>query len=233
MCTHVGVTLRKLQLVQFLAFASTSSVLVCNKASQSTLSSSLVKSIYTLYPRNDAESLYDKNAGLNAQIPLNAAPFFSPNSNVDIHADYVLTVDPASPNLAFSNLDSAHTVWTALSFVSSSTAATLVACVVAGVNTSLSVCASDAFMGLTSSSMSSTAPMFHVLAGAPLTVASNSFLLSQQSLTPDLIFDASLVQSASTPTGNLVRTTLPGSRDMGWGFVLNGCALPYVTIRLR
>jgi len=65
-----------------------------------------------------------------------------------------------------------------------------------------------------------------------MTISKTSFLQSQQNLAPDVVFGATLQQQASNPKGRLIRTTLPGTRDATWGFAMQGCMLPLLTLRV-
>lgn len=46
------------------------------------------------------------------------------------------------------------------------------------------------------------------------------------------MFGKALQQQASNPKGRLVRTIQPGSRDATWGFLIQGCSLPLLTLRV-
>ena len=153
---------------------------------------------------------------VNARMPLSEVPFFAGQTTVTM--DHTFAGDPTSVESgAFAGLDRQRVLWTRLVLATQSKLGAA---------------------GRTCGTMTDCLNV-HWLVGVPpslldtsLVVASNTLLLNQQGLAPDLVFDDGLAQSAFAPGGNLVRTSLPGSRNVGWGFVLRGCAVPNITVRV-
>ena len=225
---------------------SADDVLLCNGGSP--LNAGLIDEVLARYPAvaqgADVEKyVQDSLSGLNARIPAIRAPQFIktqpkyPAAVPDnLYVDYALVADPSLYGTAFGSLNGRTTLWTTFGLSSAdlqSNATLTAAC------TPSSALSASAVCGLNPNSNNDKYDEDRVLfrptwlAGAAMGVDRSTLLRVQQSLAPDLTFDDGLALQAASPDGNLVRTTMPGSRDAVWGFVLKGCALPVVTLRMR
>ena len=162
--------------------------------------------------RDDALNL------VNARIPAADVPFFRAYTDNDRYMDASFIGDPTGvETAAFAALDKDRTLWSRLVLPTQG----LSACT--GFAGDLTDCMTASWLTLPPPSIQ----------GVSLVVSSDTLLLNQRPLAPDLQLDPSLAQSAFSPGGNLVRTPLPGSRRPGWGFVLRGCSLPNITVRVQ
>jgi cysteine-rich repeat protein len=167
-----------------------------------------------------ARRLKDQAANLNARIPLTEVPFLATPSTT-VFADYVLPLDASVEGVVLHSLDGRHTTWRAVAFAAASLTSAGASCTQSASLAALAPCASS-WLLLPDAS----------LGGKTLTVDKGTFLRAQQSLAPDLVFDSErLLQTPANPKGVLIRTAKAGTRTAGWGFVLDGCALPVVTLR--
>ena len=223
---------------------SADDVLLCNGGSP--LNAGLIDEILTRYPAfaqgTDVEKyVQDSMCGLNARIPAIRAPQFIqtqpkyPAAVADnLYVDYALVADPSVQGTAFGSLNGRTTLWTALGLSSAdlkSNATLTAACTPSPALSASAVCGLNPNNNNYDDDSLLSRPTW--LAGAVMGVDWSTLLRVQQSLAPDLVFDDGLALQAASPDGNLVRTTMPGSRDPVWGFVLKGCALPVLTLRVR